>query len=79
MCRIVNWGVTLLFDRFPDAGEGVQVKKLLAFPGGKGGNTAVAAARIPGSGNVRIIRMRSSDEVMPRQIKILLQEVIPGY
>lgn len=74
VCGVINWDVTLFVDRFPNVGEEVQVKKSIAVPGGKGGNTAVAAARILGSGKVAMIGMLGSDEVESRQIKFLKQE-----
>jgi Sugar kinases, ribokinase family len=52
------------------------LKKVDSVPGGKGGNTSVAAARILGKGEVAIIGMLGPDEIAETQITILKQEGI---
>jgi ribokinase len=75
VCGVINWDVTLFVDQLPEAGEEVRVNRVLSFPGGKGANTAVAAARILGSAaQVGLIGMLGSDDTAARQIKILREE-----
>jgi ribokinase len=73
-CGVINWDVTLFVDRLPGAGEEVRVTRSFSVPGGKGANTAVAAARVLGASRVGMIGMLGSDDVAARQIRILEQE-----
>ncbi|MGH7909161.1 MAG: carbohydrate kinase family protein [Thermodesulfobacteriota bacterium] len=71
VCGAINWDTTLFVDSLPKPGEEVKVNRVLSFPGGKGANTAVAAARILGKNKVGIIGMVGSDEIGEKQITIL--------
>ena len=48
VCGAINWDTTMFVDRLPMPGEEIKVEKVISVPGGKGANTAVAAARILG-------------------------------
>lgn len=74
VCGAINWDTTLFVDDLPAPGEEVKVNRVLSVPGGKGANTAVAAARILGKNEVGIIGMVGSDEIGERQVKILREE-----
>ena len=74
VCGAINWDTTLFVDRLPTPGEEVKVNSVLSVPGGKGANTAVAAARILGKNQVGIIGMIGSDEIAEKQIAILSKE-----
>lgn len=74
VCGVVNWDVTLFAENLPRPGEEVQVGRVIAVPGGKGGNTAVAAARILGPSKVGLVAMLGCDEIADRQTKILEKE-----
>ena len=58
----VNWDTAIFVDAFPGPGEEVRVRKLEGFPGGKGANTAVAAARVLGRGSVSFAGAVGDDE-----------------
>ena len=74
VCGAVNWDTTLFVDKLPRPGEELKVKRVISVPGGKGGNTAVAAARILGKNQVGIIGKLGSDKIADRQQEILLEE-----
>jgi ribokinase len=74
VCGVINWDVTLFVERLPSPGEEVRVTRTIQVPGGKGANTAVAAARIMGRGEVGMIGMLGSDDVAARQLGILGDE-----
>ncbi len=74
VCGVVNWDVTLFAENLPRPGEEVRVGRVIAVPGGKGGNTAVAAARILGPAKVGLAAMLGCDEIADRQIKVLENE-----
>jgi ribokinase len=74
VCGAINWDTTLFVDSLPTPGEEVKVKRVLSGPGGKGANSAVAAARILGKNQVGIIGMVGSDEIAEKQIAILSKE-----
>ena len=57
-----NWDTTIFEDTFAVPGEEVEVRKVQGFPGGKGANTAVAAARILGRGAVSFVGTVGADE-----------------
>lgn len=76
VCGVINWDMTLFVDSLPQPGEEVLVERATSFPGGKGANTAVAAAKILNSGDVVIVGMLGSDNVADRQISILEHEGI---
>lgn len=73
---VINWDTTLFVDRLPAAGEELQVRLVITGPGGKGANTAAAAAGILGSLQVGIIGGIGTDEIATRQLHILEREGI---
>ena len=74
VCGAVNWDTTLFVDNLPRPGEELRVNRVISVPGGKGGNTAVAAARILGKNQVGIVGMLGSDKIADMQQEILLEE-----
>jgi len=70
----INWDINLFVERLPRVGEEVPVKKITRVPGGKGGNVAVAAARLLGPGEVALIGCLGNDSIAERQIRILREE-----
>lgn len=70
----LNWDVSLFVKKIPRTGEEVIVKKIQSAPGGKGGNIAVAAARILGPSQVGIVGCVGRDKVGRIQVKILKDE-----
>jgi ribokinase len=70
----VNWDITLFVDNLPRPGEELKISRVVSVPGGKGGNTAVASARILGKNQTGIIGMLGSDEIANMQREILLSE-----
>jgi ribokinase len=74
VCGVINWDTLLFVEHIPYAGEEVKVKRIISVPGGKGANTAVAAAKILGLTKVGIIAMLGSDEIAERQTDILEDE-----
>jgi len=70
----INWDINLFVERFPKIGEEVPVENITRVPGGKGGNVAVAIARLLGSGEVALIGCLGKDPIAERQIRILRKE-----
>ena len=70
----INWDINLFVERFPKIGEEVPVEKITRVPGGKGGNVAVAAARLLGPGEVAFIGCLGNDPIAEKQIIILKKE-----
>jgi ribokinase len=70
----LNWDINLFVKTIPKSGQEVVVEKIDRVPGGKGGNVAVAAARILGQGRVALLACVGRDEVGKKQILILKQE-----
>ena len=70
----LNWDVNLFVKTIPKSGQEVVVEKIDRVPGGKGGNVAVAAARILGHGRVALLACVGRDEVGKKQILILKEE-----
>ncbi len=69
----VNWDV-IFEDRFAMPGEEVPVRLVEEFPGGKGANVAVAAARILGRGKVSFVGAMGDDETLGTQMSGLRGE-----
>lgn len=67
----INFDVTLFVDAFPLRGDQTVVRRMESSPGGKGGNAAVAAARLLGPDRVALIAALGRDELGERQRKIL--------
>ncbi|HKU50662.1 MAG TPA: ribokinase [Nitrososphaera sp.] len=77
VCGAINWDTTIFVNSLPRPGEELKVKKVISVPGGKGANTAVAAARILGKNNeVGIIGMLGPDSIAEMQITTLREEGI---
>ncbi|MDA4124153.1 MAG: PfkB family carbohydrate kinase [Thaumarchaeota archaeon] len=70
----INWDVTIFEDRFPRVGEEVQARLVEEYPGGKGANVAVAAARVLGAGRVSLVGALGDDDVSERQLAGLRAE-----
>ena len=70
-CGTINWDTTLFVERLPNAGQEIRVVRVASEPGGKGANTAVAAAKILGNNSVAIIGMLGVDDIADRQLRIL--------
>jgi len=74
VCGVINWDTALFVQTLPAPGEEVRVVRISSFPGGKGANTAVAAARMLGPAQVGMVGMLGSDSVAEQQIRVLEQE-----
>ena len=74
MIGAVNRDTTLFVKRFPRRGEEIIVKRIARVPGGKAGNTAVAAARLLGPGHVAIFGGLGKDSIGTEQVKIFETE-----
>jgi len=70
----INWDINLFVERFPRKGEEIVVKKIDRVPGGKGGNVAVAAARLMRRNESAIIGGLGKDHVGTEQVRIFEQE-----
>jgi ribokinase len=70
----LNWDVNLFVKRIPKPGEEVVVTRIDRVPGGKGGNVAVAAARILGPSRTALISCLGNDDTGKKQIAILSEE-----
>jgi ribokinase len=70
----LNWDINLFVRQIPRTGQEVVVEKIDRVPGGKGGNVAVAAARILGHGHVALVACLGNDDVGMKQVNILKQE-----
>jgi ribokinase len=71
ICGTINWDTTLFVERLPNAGQEIRVVRVASEPGGKGANTAVAAAKILGNNSVATIGMLGVDDIADRQLRIL--------
>jgi len=70
----INWDIILFVKSFPGAGEEAVVEQIAEVPGGKGGNTAVAAARLLGQNRAAIFGALGNDAIAAEQIRIFEQE-----
>ncbi len=70
----LNWDTNLYVKKHPRTGEEVVIEKIDHVPGGKGGNVAVAAARILGPKRVALLACVGRDEVGKKQVAILREE-----
>jgi ribokinase len=70
----INWDTTLFVDKFPRRGAEVVVRRISQLPGGKGGNAAVAAARLLGPNKVAIIGALGNDWVASEHTRIFKEE-----
>jgi ribokinase len=75
-CGTINWDTTLFVERLPNPGQEIRVMRVASEPGGKGANTAVAAAKILGKNSVATIGMLGFDDIADRQRRILQGEGI---
>lgn len=67
----INQDYVLRLQRRPSPGETVTDAELALFPGGKGANQAVAAARLLGAGKVSMLGRVGDDAAGPRLISNL--------
>jgi ribokinase len=74
ICGTINWDTTLFVERLPNPGHEIRVMRVASEPGGKGANTAVAAAKILGNNSVATIGMLGIDDIADRQLRILQDE-----
>jgi ribokinase len=70
----INWDISLFEDRFARPGEEMPVRRVEEFSGGKGGNVAVAAARILGQGEAAFIGALGDDSICEHQLAELRKE-----
>jgi len=70
----INWDTTVFVKKFAGPGEEVPVNSVEESPGGKGANTAVAAARILGPDRVAIIGVLGDDATSVRLRRSLRAE-----
>jgi ribokinase len=70
----LNWDTTLFLHGFARPGEEVPVLDSIEGPGGKGGNVAVAAARILGKQKVALVGAVGRDMAGERLIRSLTDE-----
>jgi ribokinase len=74
ICGAINWDTTLFVERLPNPGQEIHVMRVASEPGGKGANTAVAAAKILGKKSVSTIGMLGVDGIADRQLRILQEQ-----
>jgi ribokinase len=74
ICGAINWDTTLFVERLPNPGQEIRVMRVASEAGGKGANTAVAAAKILGNNSVATIGMVGVDDIAYRQLRILQDE-----
>ncbi len=70
----INWDTTVFERDFAAPGEEVPVLRVEEFPGGKGANAAVAAARILGRGSVAFLGALGDDQVRAPLLESLGRE-----
>lgn len=70
----INWDTTVFERDFASPGEEVPVLSVEEFPGGKGANAAVAAARILGKGSVAFMGALGNDAVKGPLLESLATE-----
>src|SRR5208282_2364534 len=70
----INWDITLFIKRLPRGGEEMVVNRITHVPGGKAGNTAVAAAKLLGRDRVAIFGGLGNDSVANDHVKIFEKE-----
>ena len=70
----INWDTTVFEHEFASPGEEVPVLRVEEFPGGKGANAAVAAARILGKGAVAFLGALGDDRVKGPLLESLVGE-----
>lgn len=74
VCGAINWDTTCLVNHLPVPGEEVTCASVSEVPGGTGANTAVAAARILGPGEVALFAALGRDDIARTQLGILESE-----
>jgi ribokinase len=70
----INWDTLISAPKLPDAGEEVQIRKMLEVPGGKGANVAIASSRFLKKNDVAIIGSLGRDDIAEKQLSILKSE-----
>ncbi len=76
VCGSVNWDTTCFVDHLPSPGEEVVCNSVSEVSGGTGANTAVAASRILGPGQVALLGALGRDRIGKMQVSILQSEGI---
>ncbi len=75
VCGSINWDTIIYVDEFPSKGEEVKANNVMSLAGGKGGNTAVAAARILDD-RVGIIGVLGYDQIADKQLELFERDDI---
>jgi ribokinase len=70
----INWDISIFVENFARAGEEVVVSRVEEFSGGKGGNVAVASARILGKKRVAFVGALGEDKIAHEQVSELKRE-----
>lgn len=70
----INWDINLFVKAFPGEGEETVVRRITRVPGGKAGNTAVAAARLLGPNQATILGGLGKDSVANEHVRIFKEE-----
>ena len=70
----LNWDTNLFVKELPKPGHEIIVEKIDQCPGGKGGNVAVASARILGSKRVGLLACVGADDIGKKHMSILREE-----
>ncbi|HZY94326.1 MAG TPA: PfkB family carbohydrate kinase [Candidatus Bathyarchaeia archaeon] len=70
----LNWDTNLFVKELPKPGHEIIVERIDKGPGGKGGNVAVAAARILGSKRVGLLACVGADDIGKKHLSILREE-----
>ncbi len=74
VCGSINWDTIIFVDEFPKSGEEVKANNVMSLAGGKGGNTAVAAAKI--INGVGIIGVLGYDEIADKHLSTFTKDGI---
>ncbi len=70
----LNWDTNLFVKQLPKPGHEIIVEKIDTCPGGKGGNVAVAVARILGPKRVGLLACVGADDIGKKHLSILREE-----
>ena len=70
MAGAVNWDTTLFVDKYPPKGDEIIVRRITHLPGGKAGNTAVAAAKLLGPKQAAVFAGLGKDSIGAEHVKI---------
>jgi ribokinase len=70
----INWDTTIFVDKFPRPGGEVVAQRITYVPGGKGGNAAVAVARLLAPNETAIIGAVGNDWIATEHVRIFKEE-----